>query len=188
MPTLLLLFLTFFKIGAFTVGGGYAMLPFIQQEVLANKWVDNETIINFIAVSESTPGPFAINMATFIGFKVGGFFGAFLSTLGVVMPSFLIILFVAKIYDKFKESSLVKAAMTGLKPVVIGLIGAAVLSVAETIFLENGFSFGIFSDPFIYVSLAIFILSLVLSFKKLNPIFIIIISAGIGIATGFIFS
>jgi chromate transporter len=79
------------------------MLPFIQQEVLNNNWLDNETIINFIAVSESTPGPFAINMATFVGFNVGGFFGAFLSTLGVVLPSFLIILFVAKIYDKFKE-------------------------------------------------------------------------------------
>ena len=104
------LFLTFFKIGAFTFGGGYAMLPFIQEEVLANGWMGSQEITDFIAVSESTPGPFAINMATFIGNSVGsqygvlgGIFGAFCATLGVVLPSFIIILIVAKCYEKFKS-------------------------------------------------------------------------------------
>ena len=102
------LFLTFFKIGAFTFGGGYAMLPFIKEAVLENNWMTLEEIIDFIAVSESTPGPFAINMATAIGNSQGaiqsillGVFGAFCATLGVVLPSFIIILIVAKIYDKF---------------------------------------------------------------------------------------
>ena len=95
MMSFLTLFLTFFKIGAFTFGGGYAMLPFIQQEVLNHSWVAEADLINFIAVSESTPGPFAINMATYIGSRVGGefgfwgsIFGSFCATLGVVLPSF----------------------------------------------------------------------------------------------------
>ena len=96
------LFWTFFKIGAFTFGGGYAMLPLIQEAVLSKGWAAPEALINFIAVSESTPGPFAINMATYIGAEQGGILGAFCATLGVVTPSFIIILLVAKFFDKFK--------------------------------------------------------------------------------------
>ena len=104
MMAFLTLFLTFFKIGAFTFGGGYAMLPFIQQEVLNHNWVAEADLINFIAVSESTPGPFAINMATYIGSQVGGaemgfwgsILGALCATLGVVLPSFIVILIVAR--------------------------------------------------------------------------------------------
>ena len=98
------LFLTFFMIGAFTFGGGYAMLPLMQEQVVA-KWghiISAEEIIDFIAVSESTPGPFAINMATYVGSEVGGIFGAVCATLGVVVPSFVVILIVAKCYDKFR--------------------------------------------------------------------------------------
>ena len=89
------LFITFFKIGAFTFGGGYAMLPLIQEEVLSKGWISAESLVNFIAISESTPGPFAVNMATFVGSAQGGFLGAFLATLGVVLPSFIIILIIA---------------------------------------------------------------------------------------------
>lgn len=91
------LFLTFFKIGAFTFGGGYAMLPLIQSEVISNGWLDKEAILDFVAVAESTPGPFAINIATYIGSEMGGLFGAFCATLGVVLPSFVIILIVAPV-------------------------------------------------------------------------------------------
>ena len=101
------LFWTFFRIGAFTFGGGYAMLPLIQEAVLANNWAEPEALINFIAVSESTPGPFAINMATYIGTVQGGVLGALCATLGVVTPSFIIILLVAKFFEKFKESKIV---------------------------------------------------------------------------------
>lgn len=181
------LFLTFLKIGAFTFGGGYAMLPLIQEAVLAHGWIDETSLINFIAVSESTPGPFAINMATYVGSEVGGVFGSFCATLGVVLPSFVIILIVAKIYDMFKKSKAVKGCMTGLKPAVIGLIGAAIVSVAQTVFVPAGFSWWIFATPLLYVSLCIFIASLVMAFKKVHPIVIICISAVVGIATGYIF-
>lgn len=190
----LLLFLTFFKIGAFTFGGGYAMLPFIQQEVLANDWMTIEEITDFIAVSESTPGPFAINMATFIGNTVGGefgvlggIFGAFCATLGVVLPSFIIILIVAKMYEKFKSSTIVAGCMTGLRPAVIGFIGAAALSIAATVFIPNGFSLAIFKSYEFYVSAGIFIIGAFLTFyKKWHPIIIICISAVLGIAAGYL--
>ena len=180
------LFLTFFKIGAFTFGGGYAMLPLIQEQVVAKGWIDSATIVNFIAVSESTPGPFAINMATYIGSEMGGFFGSVCATLGVVMPSFIIILLVAKFFEKFKESKIVKGCMSGLKPAVIGFISAAVLSIGATVFVPNGFAFSIFTTILFYVSLGICILSLILAFKKVNPIIIILISAALGIAEGYL--
>ena len=132
------LFWTFFLIGAFTFGGGYAMLPLIQIEVVNKGWLANEDVINFIAVSESTPGPFAINMSTYVGSEMGGVFGAACATLGVVMPSFIIILIVAKCYDRFKRSKLVKGAMSGLKPAVIGMIGTAVLSLLQQKYAGKG--------------------------------------------------
>ncbi|MBQ0083611.1 MAG: chromate transporter [Clostridiales bacterium] len=180
------LFYTFFKIGLFTFGGGYAMLPLIQSEVAANGWLTNTELVNFIAVSESTPGPFAINIATYVGTVTGGFLGAVCATLGVVMPSFIIILIVAGCYEKFKESKTVKGIMSGLKPAVIGLIGAAILSIAATVFVPDGFSFGIFTNPFTYVALVIFAAGLIMAFKKLHPIIIICISAVAGIAAGYL--
>ena len=180
------LFLTFLKIGAFTFGGGYAMLPLIQEEVLAHKWMELEPLINFIAVSESTPGPFAIIIASYVGSQMGGVFGAFCATLGVVLPSFVIILIVAKAYEKFKSSTVVRGCMTGLKPAVIGLIGSASLSIAATVFAPLGFATAIFTGADFYVSLVIFAISLVLIFKKLHPIIIICLSAVLGIAAGYL--
>lgn len=182
------LFLTFFKIGLFTFGGGYAMLPLIQQEVLAHEWMELSQIVNFIAVSESTPGPFAINIATYVGSQVGeiGILGAACATLGVVMPSFIIILIVARFYEKYKASKTIKGIMTGLKPAVIGLIGAAALTIAGSVFLPNGFSAAIFTTVAPYVSLVIFALCTVLVFKKVHPILVICIAAVLGIASGYL--
>ena len=187
------LFLTFFKIGTFTFGGGYAMLPLIQEEVLANNWVALDEFVNFIAVSESTPGPFAVNMATYVGSTVGGnygvwgsIFGSFCATLGTVLPSFIVILIVARIYEKFKKNRYVKGCMTGLKPAAVGLIAAAVLTIAQAALAPNGWSFSIFTDLSFYVSLAIFALGAVLAFKKKHPILIICISAVLGIIWGYI--
>ncbi len=184
----LFLFLTFFKIGAFTFGGGYAMLPLIQAEVLANNWLTENEIINFIAVSESTPGPFAVNIATYIGSQVGeiGILGALCATLGVVLPSFLIILIIAQCYEKFKTSKTVKALMSGLKPAVIGLIATALLSMAKTVFFENGVSFGIFNQPMTYVSLGTVIVMSILAFKKTHPVLIICLSAVVGLVAGYL--
>lgn len=188
------LFLTFLKIGAFTFGGGYAMLPLIQEDVLAHGWMELEKLVNFIAVSESTPGPFAVNIATYVGSQLGGrdgtllerIFGSFCATLGVVLPSFIIILIVAKAYEKFKSSTIVKGCMTGLKPAVIGLIGSAALSIAATVFVPLGFKAFSFANPDLYVSLVICALCTVLVFKKVHPIIIICISAALGIATGYL--
>ena len=180
------LFWTFFKIGAFTFGGGYAMLPLIQEAVLTKGWAEPEALINFIAVSESTPGPFAINMATYIGAEVGGVFGSVCATLGVVMPSFIVILLVARFFEKFKESKIVKGCMSGLKPAVVGLIGAALLSVAATVFIPEGFTLSIFTDPQTYLSLAVFGVSAFLAFRKIHPIAIICLSAALGILGGYV--
>lgn len=177
---------TFFKIGAFTFGGGYAMLPLIQDEVIAHGWMELSDLIDFIAVSESTPGPFAVNIATYVGAEVGGLLGSVCATLGVVLPSFIIILIVAKFFEKFKESRAVKGVMTGLKPAVVGLIGAAIITMAATVFLPAGFSTAIFTDTSFYVSLAIFALCLVLALKKVAPIIVICLSALLGIAAGFL--
>ena len=189
----LTLFLTFFKIGLFTFGGGYAMLPLIQEEVIANQWVALDEFVNFIAVSESTPGPFAINMATYVGSTVGGaygvwgsIFGSFCATLGTVMPSFIVILLVAQVYEKFKTNRYVKGCMSGLKPAAVGLIAAAVLTIAQAALAPAGWSLAIFSDLSFYVSLVIFAIGAVLAFKKKHPILIICISAVLGIIWGYI--
>ena len=104
------LFFTFLKIGAFTFGGGYAMLPLIQQEVVSHQWMTLEQLVNFIAVSESTPGPLAVNLSTYVGAETGGLLGALCATFGVVLPSFVIILIVAKFYQPFRAIPLSKAA------------------------------------------------------------------------------
>ena len=194
MMAFLTLFLTFFKIGAFTFGGGYAMLPLIQEEVLRHQWVAESDLINFIAVSESTPGPFAINMATYVGSQVGGehgiwgsIFGSFCATMGVVLPSFIVILIVARFYEKYKQSRIVKGCMSGLKPAVVGLIGAAVLSVVAEVLFPLGLKLSAFSDPNMYVSLGIFALTVTLAFwKKVHPIWLILMSAALGIGWGYL--
>ncbi len=190
------LFLTFFMIGAVTFGGGYAMLPMIQEQVGA-RWGDiisEESLINFVAVSESTPGPFAVNMATYVGSVVGGqeggwalsILGSFCATLGVVLPSVIVILIVAKCYEKFRESRVVKGFMTGLKPAVVGLIGSAILSVVLTVFFPAGLTLSVLGEVSFYVSFAIFAGMLILAFKKVHPIAIICLSAALGIAAGYL--
>ncbi|MBQ9079682.1 MAG: chromate transporter [Clostridia bacterium] len=178
------LFLTFLKIGAFTFGGGYAMLPLMQNEVAANNWMTPEELVNFIAVSESTPGVLAINAATYIGAEVGGFWGSVCATLGVVVPSFVIILIVARFLMMFSSNKYVLSVMKHLKPAVVGLIGSAVITLGQPVFLPNGFKdINIFALCF---SIAVFALMLFLAIKKKHPILLIGLSAALGIAVGFI--
>ena len=188
------LFFTFLMIGAITFGGGYAMLPIIQKEVAAKGWIDAAALVDFVAVSESTPGPFAINMATYVGSVVGGegtgiwgsILGAVCATLGVVVPSFVVILIVAKCYDAFRKSKVVSGCMSGLKPAVVGLIGGAVLSVGMTVFFPTGLTLAVFTQPKFYLAVAISGVMAVLAFKKVHPILIICISAVLGIAAGYL--
>ena len=134
------LFWSFFKIGLFTFGGGYAMLPMIQSEMERHGWIQAEELVNFIAVSESTPGPFAINISTYVGMETGGLFGAFCATFGVVLPSFAVILIVAKCLQKFRSNQWVQGGLFGIKVAVVGLIAASALSVAASVFFRRGCS------------------------------------------------
>jgi len=120
--TLLSLFAVFFKIGLFTFGGGYAMLPMIRQEALARGWLDEQTLVRFIGVCESTPGPIAVNMATFVGSTQAGLAGAACATLGVVLPALLVMLVIAAVLKGFRKNALVRSAMSGIRPVVAGMI------------------------------------------------------------------
>lgn len=181
------LFSEFFLIGLFTFGGGYAMLPLIQEAVAGHGWLSNEEIVDFIAVSESTPGPFAINISTYVGVETAGIPGAIAATFGVVLPSFVVILIVARVYDWFRKSRVVSGCMNGLKPAVVGLIGAAMLSVGKAVFFPAGSFAEAFSGVGIWISLAIFAGAVVLTMRKAHPILIIALSAAVGIAVGYAF-
>lgn len=186
MNVYLLLFLEFFKMGALTFGGGYAMIPFIEETVLRHDWMTTTELVDFIAISESTPGAFAVNISTYIGSEVGGILGAIVATLGLVLPPFLIILLIAKVYAKIKENIIVQGAMLGLKATVVGLIAATVLRVGREIFFFEGINLAILQSANFYVSLGIFAVALfLLLYKKLNPILIIVLSAAAGILFGY---
>ena len=123
------LFLTFLKIGAFTFGGGYAMIPLIQRETVDNHdWIANEDILEIVAIAESTPGPVAINSATFVGHKIGGFFGAASATAGVILPSFVIIYVISFVLRQFEELKAVQYAFAGIRAGVLALIIQALVS------------------------------------------------------------
>ena len=186
MFILLDMFLTFLKIGVVSFGGGYAMIQLLTEEVLSHGWLTNSEIMNFIAVSESTPGPVAINMATFIGASQYGFLGALVATLGVVLPSFIIILIIATIIKNLLKFAGVKAFLNGVRPVVVALI----IGTAVTLFLTVVLSFTKVNDAvkFDWKALAIFIVIAVIALafkkirkKKISPILLIIISAMLGI-------
>lgn len=180
------LFYTFFTIGLFTFGGGYAMLPLIQERVISHGWMSMEEITNFVAVSESTPGPFAINISTYVGAEVGGVFGAFCATLGVVLPSFVIILIVARVYTRFKSSRLVSGAMYGLRAVVVGLLASALWGMLPTVFFHSiPVVFSSVLHPEFLCTLVICAGATVAALKKVNPILIIVASAAAGILCGY---
>ena len=183
MSIYLQLFLTFLKIGAVSFGGGYAMIPLITDE--CSKWLAHEQILNFIAVSESTPGPIAINMATFIGASQGGFWGAVLATLGVVLPSFIIILIIASIVKGLMKYQGVQAFLGGIRPIVVGLIVATGLKMALSAIL----AISTIDSPVIFDWKALVIFAVVaithvvykkLKNKAISPIILILISAGLG--------
>lgn len=182
------LFYTFFLIGLFTFGGGYAMIPMIQEQVVNKGWLQEGQLTDFIAISESTPGPFAINISTFVGSQTGGVFGAICSTVGVVLPSFIVIILVSLILSRFLKNRFVKGALNGVKPVVVALIASTAIVLLIKILLYQGHP--LFSQS-LYFDRVSFTLLLVLSlfafiykrmFKKsLNPILLILLSAVLGI-------
>ena len=180
------LFLTFLKIGAVSFGGGYGMISLIRDDCLANGWLTEEELLNFIAVAESTPGPIAVNMATFVGSSQGGILGAFLATLGVVLPSFVIILLIAAVFTRLLKYAGVKAVLGGIRPAIIALI----LGTAFTMLLSLGFGIKtVHSVPnFDYRTLIVLAVVCAISFtyskwkkKSFSPILLILISGALGV-------
>ena len=185
MPILLSLFLNFLEIGAVSFGGGYAMIPLLTEKVVANGWLSQGEMLNFIAVSESTPGPIAINMATFVGYSQGGLLGALLATLGIVLPSFIIILLIASLIKGLMRFAGVKAFLTGIRPVVIGLIIATGITLFISVILGiNAIGEAVIFD---WKALVIFGINAIIYFsfkfwkkKSISPIILILISAVLG--------
>ena len=196
MIQMLILFLTFLKIGALSLGGGYGMIPLLTDEVVSHGWMTETEVLNFIAVSESTPGPIAINMATFIGATLGGdvfagsFFGkllgAFFATFGVVLPSFVIILVIVALIKNLLKFKGVQAFLTGVRPVVTGLIVAMGITIFLTVIfsiqtVESAFSFDYKAFAIFGIIALTHILFKKIKKKSLSPIILIIISAILGI-------
>lgn len=143
------LFLVFFKIGAFTFGGGYAMVPIIQSEIAEKRgWIKNEDILDILAISESTPGPIAINSATFVGYQVAGVFGSVMATLGVVVPSLIIIYSVSYFFRQFLEFKVVEYAFLGIRAGVLALIVKAAKNMMKAC-PKNGVAYTIVALAFI---------------------------------------
>lgn len=188
---LLNLFWIFFKIGLFTFGGGYAMIPLIEEEIVGGGYITQNLLYDFVGIAESTPGPIAINMATFIGTNQHGVLGALAATIGVALPSFIIILLIASLGSKFLNSRVVNEAFKGLKPAVIGLIisvsfGLMVRGILPDIeFSKLIFAFSNFNYKNLIILGIVFIF--VFTRKKTSPVQIILISAILGMAVYLVF-
>ncbi|MBR5174160.1 MAG: chromate transporter [Clostridia bacterium] len=189
------LFWVFFKIGLFTIGGGHAMIPLIMQDVVAEGWLTEEILIDFIAISESTPGPFAVNIATYTGTTVGqtllnggfwpGLLGALCATFGVVSPSLIIIILIVKLFSKAMKKPVVKEVFTGVRSSVAGLLLSVFVSLFLTVIM--GMS-SVWDKPtgFDFIGFVIFAILLAISFvkikgKSVHPIIIVVLSGVLGL-------
>jgi len=193
MKLLLTLFFEFFKTGLFAVGGGMATLPFLYDMSARHPdWFTAAQLADMIAVSESTPGPIGVNMATYVGFRTAGVPGGLIATLGLVAPSVIIILFIARALRQFRSNPYVDAAFYGLRPCSVGLIAAAGLLVVRiAMFNTDAYAAsGVFADLFNFKALLLAAVLLVLTravkaTKKLHPIFFILGSAAVGVLFAF---
>ena len=188
----LILFLEFLKIGLFAFGGGYAMIPLVKEAVLKHSWMNEETFLNMIGVSEVTPGPIAINMATYVGSTQGGFLGALLCTLGVVLPSFIIMLLISILLKKYMKNKYVQSALGGIKFVAIALIAASALTIAADVLfpysIDGGFSMSVNFvgiKMLVIVAAGYFLLKIIFK-RKPGPISVIVMAAVVGLLVNYI--
>lgn len=180
---LLRLYFEFFKTGLFAVGGGLATIPFLQNLGAKTGWFTDADLTTMIAVSESTPGPIGVNMATYVGFKCGGILGAVVSTLGLVTPSIAIIIIVAGFLQKFRQSKSVNAVFSGLRPASTALIAVAGLNVALSVFVEAGGTVDhqfFIHWPSVILAVCVFLAMRIKQLKGLHPIIFIAIAAVAG--------
>ena len=170
MEIFIKLYFVFLKIGTFSFGGGYAMLPFMQREIVENNcWISMSQFSDIIGISQMTPGPVAINSATFVGYKVGGVAGSVVATLGVITTSFILVTIINKILDKFKESITVKAMLAGMRPILIALIIYAFIDLAKESYVD------------LKSIIITIIIGIILVSKKVHPILVIVIAAILGL-------
>lgn len=183
------LFLEFLKVGLFTVGGGLASLPFLEDMAENTGWFTTKQLADMVAISESTPGPIGINMATYVGFTAAGIPGALLASIGFIIPSIIIVSIVSRFLKKFSENKYVKGAFYGLRAVSVALICSALVSVLKIsvinipLFKETGAIFDLISIPGIILAV---ICWFVLKKKNPHPVVILGISAAVGIVFGFL--
>ena len=185
------LFFEFFKTGLFSVGGGLATIPFLQDMGETTGWFTNQELTTMIAVSESTPGPMGVNMATYVGYEIAGIPGAVIATLGLIFPSIVVIVIIAGFLQKFRQSKAVDAVFQGLRPASTALIASAGLSVAVSVLLfhQSGHEIApgqavpltqLFYWPAIALAAAVFVLMKWSPLKKLHPIVFIAFAAVVG--------
>lgn len=176
------LFLSFFQIGIFSIGGGYAAIPLIQNQLVEiNKWLTMNEFVDIITIAEMTPGPIAINSATFAGIKVAGFLGAVFATVGFIFPSLIIVLILAYFYYKYRELKLIKGILLGLRPAVTALIASAGILILLLAFFGES-SLPLNFKELNYVSVLIFLAAIYLLKRfKVNPIYIILGSGAAGV-------
>ena len=173
---LLTLFLLFFKIGLFTFGGGMAMLPLIQQELVQRGLMTASQAVDMVAISEMTPGPFSVNSATFVGMQLYGIPGAIAATLGVVLPSVILCLLVARILKRFQQNLILRSALSGIRPAVLALITFSLIGIASGALFPIGFP-SPFYWPVLLIALVVFVL---LQTGKISPFFLIVAAGGVG--------
>ena len=176
------LFFEFFKVGLFSVGGGLATIPFLYDLATRHPdWYTSADVADMIAISESTPGPIGVNMATYAGYQTAGIFGGAIATLGLIAPAIIIIFIVAKVLNAFKENKYVQSAFYGLRPASVGLILAALYGVVKIALINIDASSlgGFFNYKAIILAVCLFVIQKV--FKKLHPIALIGIAAAVGI-------
>lgn len=195
MSVLIQLFWTFFKIGLFSYGGGYVMIPFIQKEIITHSWLNPAEFADVVAISQMTPGPISVNAATYVGVRVAGFWGAFFATLGISLPSFILVVIIARFLIKFKENKIVNSVLQGIRPATIGLIGSAVIFLAEMSIFEHKILSGWLSTLFkgkvmslssnlgVNISGVVIFIVILVAVKKyrLHPVLAVVISGILGI-------
>ena len=184
----LILAYEFFKIGLFSIGGGMATLPFLMDLTNKYDWFTASELTNMVAISESTPGPVGINMATYVGYTVAGPAGAVLATLSIVAPSIVVICIIANYFQKFKNARIVQMIFAGLKPAVVAFIGAACLNlfISTLLYTKKGISGGI-AEFFNWkcIILLVVLLALKQKFPKVHPIAFIVAAAAAGVVFSF---
>lgn len=188
------LFITFFKIGLFCFGGGYAMIPMVEREIENHGWITIQEFVNIIAISEMTPGPIAVNAATFVGYRTAGILGGAFATLGVTMPSLILILIISRFLFKFKERNIVKGILYGIRPVVVALIFGAVFFIARTSVFTTEIISGMITDfvenPLKYSTTLLSMVLIIVNFFvlirfRIHPFLIIVASGSVTVVLFF---